>query len=80
VSVLFLLQDVPAAKAHTSNVSIHPRYRRIALLFPAGSASIYSRLTHIHYPGAVTISGNSGDDAKAYQEKQVRRAIEEVRK
>jgi len=28
--------------------------------------------------GAVTLSGQIGDDAKPYQEKQVRRAIEEV--
>jgi len=28
----------------------------------------------------VTVSGSPGDDAKHYQEKQVRRAIEEARK
>jgi hypothetical protein len=28
--------------------------------------------------GAVTLSGKLGDDAKSYQEKQVRRGIEEV--
>ena len=28
--------------------------------------------------GRVTISGKSGDDAKPYQEREVRRAIEEV--
>jgi hypothetical protein len=28
----------------------------------------------------VTISGSDGDDAKKYQEKQVKRAIEEVEK
>jgi hypothetical protein len=32
----------------------------------------------VDYPGAVTLSGNSADDAKHYQEKQVRKAIEEV--
>jgi hypothetical protein len=31
------------------------------------------------YPGAVTLSGASGDHAKHYQEKQVRRAIEIVK-
>lgn len=30
------------------------------------------------FPGAVTLSGSAGDDAKPYQEKQVRHAIEEV--
>jgi hypothetical protein len=30
-------------------------------------------------PGAVTLSGKDNDDAKQYQEKQVKRAIEEVR-
>ena len=30
------------------------------------------------YPGAVTLSGQDGDDAKNYQERQVKRAIEEV--
>jgi len=32
------------------------------------------------YPGVVTVSGKSGEDSKLYQEKQVRRAIEEVKK
>ncbi len=32
--------------------------------------------THVRLPGTrVTISGNDGDDAKPYQEKQVREAI-----
>jgi hypothetical protein len=29
---------------------------------------------------AVTISGKNGDDSKKYQEKQVKRAIEEAKK
>ena len=33
---------------------------------------------HPDYQGVVTISGNSGHDAKSYQENQVRRAIREV--
>jgi predicted RNA binding protein YcfA (HicA-like mRNA interferase family) len=37
-------------------------------------------LVHPKYSGAVTVSGNPGDDAKSYQEKQVAQAIEEVRK
>ena len=33
---------------------------------------------HPDYRGVVTISGNSGHDAKSYQERQVRGAIREV--
>jgi hypothetical protein len=33
---------------------------------------------HERYAGAVTISGNAGDDAKRYQEHQVRKAIEAI--
>ena len=40
-----------------------------------GSHRVFS---HPDYHGAVTISGNSGHDAKSYQENQVRRAIREV--
>ncbi|MCD6533664.1 MAG: type II toxin-antitoxin system HicA family toxin [Deltaproteobacteria bacterium] len=39
----------------------------------------HRKYTHSLYPGAVTISGKSGEDSKLYQEKQVRRAIEEVK-
>ena len=41
----------------------------------AGKGS-HRKFCHVRYPGTVTISGNSGDDAKPYQEKQVRTAIE----
>ena len=44
----------------------------------AGGKGSHRKFTHIRYSGAVTISGKSGDDAKPYQEKQVRRAIEEA--
>lgn len=44
---------------------------------PGGKGS-HRKLTHVRYAGAVTLSGSSGDDAKPYQEKQVRQAIEEV--
>jgi predicted RNA binding protein YcfA (HicA-like mRNA interferase family) len=43
----------------------------------AGKGS-HRKFTHERYPGAVTLSGKPGDDAKPYQEKQVGRAIEEV--
>ena len=44
---------------------------------PGGKGS-HRKLAHPRYRGAVTLSGQIGNDAKAYQEKQVRRAIEEV--
>jgi predicted RNA binding protein YcfA (HicA-like mRNA interferase family) len=37
-------------------------------------------LVHSKYPGAVTVSGKPGDDAKQYQEKQVSQAIDVVQK
>lgn len=43
-----------------------------------GGKGSHRKFTHARYPGAVTLSGNPGDDAKPYQEKQVRQAIEEV--
>jgi predicted RNA binding protein YcfA (HicA-like mRNA interferase family) len=47
-------------------------------LIPGGGKGSHRRFTHENYPGAVTLSGKDGDDAKKYQEKQVKRAIEEV--
>jgi predicted RNA binding protein YcfA (HicA-like mRNA interferase family) len=39
----------------------------------------HRRWMHPFYPGHVAISGNEGDDAKPYQERKVRDAIETVR-
>jgi hypothetical protein len=36
--------------------------------------------THARYARVVTLSGKLGDDVKSYQERQVKRAIEEVQK
>jgi len=44
----------------------------------AGKGS-HRKFTHEKYPGAVTISGSLGDDAKQYQVKQVNNAIERVK-
>ena len=44
---------------------------------PGGKGS-HRKFTHTRYAGAVTLSGGSGDDAKPYQEKHIRQAIEEV--
>jgi len=43
-----------------------------------GGKGSHRKFTHIRYPGAVTLSGKLGDDAKHYQEKQIRWAVEEV--
>lgn len=43
-----------------------------------GGKGSHRKLAHARYRGAVTLSGKLGDDAKPYQEKQVRQAIEEV--
>jgi predicted RNA binding protein YcfA (HicA-like mRNA interferase family) len=45
-----------------------------------GGKGSHRKFTHVRYPGAVTLSGKPGDDAKPYQEKQVQRALEEVQK
>jgi predicted RNA binding protein YcfA (HicA-like mRNA interferase family) len=47
------------------------------LISGAGKGS-HRKFTHPNYPGAVTLSGQDGDDAKKYQEKQIKRAIEEI--
>ena len=47
-------------------------------IVPGGGKGSHRKFTHPSYPGAVTLSGQDGDDAKNYQEKQVKRAIEEV--
>jgi len=44
----------------------------------AGKGS-HRKFTHDKYPGAVTLSGKPGDDAKCYQNKQVTQAIERVK-
>jgi predicted RNA binding protein YcfA (HicA-like mRNA interferase family) len=49
------------------------------LVTSAGKGS-HRKYKHENYSGIVTISGHDGDDAKHYQEKQVKRAIEEVQK
>lgn len=46
----------------------------------AGGKGSHRKFVHDRYPGAVTISGHSGDDAKIYQEKQIKRALELVRR
>jgi predicted RNA binding protein YcfA (HicA-like mRNA interferase family) len=45
-----------------------------------GGKGSHRKFVHPKYPGAVTVSGQSGDDAKRYQEKEVAQAIEMVSK
>lgn len=39
----------------------------------------HRKFTHKNYPGAVTLSGKIGEDAKSYQERQVEHALEQVK-
>lgn len=43
-----------------------------------GGKGAHRKFTHARLAGAVTLSGHLGDDAKRYQEKQVKKAIEAV--
>lgn len=43
-----------------------------------GGTGSHRKFAHVQYRGAVTLSGPAGGDAKHYQEKQVRKAIEDV--
>jgi predicted RNA binding protein YcfA (HicA-like mRNA interferase family) len=44
----------------------------------AGGKGSHRKFVHACYRGAVTLSGQIGDDAKPYREKQVRQAVEDV--
>jgi len=43
-----------------------------------GGKGSHRKFAHIRFRGAVTLSGPAGGDAKHYQEKQVKKAIEDV--
>lgn len=43
-----------------------------------GGKGSHRKFTHKDYQGAVTVSGQSGDDAKPYQEKRIKQAIEAI--
>ena len=43
-----------------------------------GGKGSHRKFVRPNYPGAVTVSGQAGDDAKRYQEKDVAQAIEMV--
>jgi predicted RNA binding protein YcfA (HicA-like mRNA interferase family) len=44
-----------------------------------GGKGSHHKFTHVKYAGAVTLSGKDGDDAKPYQERQVKQAIKKVK-
>jgi predicted RNA binding protein YcfA (HicA-like mRNA interferase family) len=46
---------------------------------PGGGKGSHRKFAHARYPGAVTLSGQTEDDAKPYQERQVKQAIEQVK-
>jgi predicted RNA binding protein YcfA (HicA-like mRNA interferase family) len=43
-----------------------------------GGKGSHRKFRHVRFAGAVILSGQDGDDARPYQEKQVRNAIREV--
>ena len=45
-----------------------------------GGKGAHRKFAHVKYAGAVTLSGQSGDDAKLYQEQQVKQAVERVKR
>jgi len=52
--------------------------RREGFTRQSGKGS-HRRWLHPLYPGYVVMSGKTGDDAKPYQEREVRHALEQVR-
>ena len=49
-------------------------------IMPGAGKGSHRKLVHPRYPGAVTISGSDGDDAKRYQEKAIKKALEDINK
>jgi predicted RNA binding protein YcfA (HicA-like mRNA interferase family) len=45
-----------------------------------GGKGSHRKFAHAKYAGAMTLSGKDGEDSKPYQAKQVKLAIEEVKK
>lgn len=47
-------------------------------IVPGGGKGAHRKFTHPNYAGIVTLSGQDGDDAENYQERQVKHAVEEA--
>lgn len=45
---------------------------------PGGGKGSHRKFVHDRYRGAITLSGQAGDDARPYQEKQLRKAVEAI--
>ncbi|MBB1127056.1 type II toxin-antitoxin system HicA family toxin [Thiospirillum jenense] len=45
---------------------------------PKAGKGSHRKFIHPNYPGAITVSGQLGDDAKRYQEQQIITAIRSV--
>jgi predicted RNA binding protein YcfA (HicA-like mRNA interferase family) len=43
-----------------------------------GGKGSHRKFKHVKFPGFVLISGNEGDDAQLYQEKQLRNALRKI--
>ncbi|NQW47790.1 MAG: type II toxin-antitoxin system HicA family toxin [Planctomycetes bacterium] len=43
-----------------------------------GGKGSHRTFVHDRYAGALTLSGQAGEDAKPYQEKQIRKALEVI--
>ena len=43
-----------------------------------GGKGSHRKFVHERYRGALTLSGQSGDDAKPYQEKQIQKAMDAI--
>ena len=43
-----------------------------------GGKGSHRKFVHCRFAGAVTLSGKPGDDAKPYQERQIRRVLEAI--
>ena len=54
-------------------------YRRAGARIEYGRGS-HRKIRHPDYPGCVIISGSNGDDAKPYQEKDLKTFIQRINK
>lgn len=45
---------------------------------PGGGKGSHRKFVHRRFDGAVTLSGKPGDDAKRYQERQLKHALEAI--
>jgi predicted RNA binding protein YcfA (HicA-like mRNA interferase family) len=68
----------PADAAQNPPTGFRPRISGFHVC--AGRQGSHRKFRHARFPGSVILSGADGDDARHYQEKQVRNAIREATK